>query len=293
MNSTTIIGGSTSKLLAKRISKKLNAKYVDVKIRNFPDGENKFTIKNLVKSKKIIIVQSTSPPVDSNIVQLLCLIHKAREMSNQVYVVMPYFGYARQDKEFLSGEIVTSSVIASLIELVGARKLFVIDIHSEFVLDFFKIPVVNLSAVSLLANHLKKIKMRDSIAVSTDLFWESHTKELAKILNIKYVTINKQRDRKTGKLKIIPSDLKDVKNRDVFLVDDMISSGNSMVIAAKILKKNGCKRIIAVCTHSLLVGNAESNLKKAGISTIISTNTIREKTNTLDASDLIVDKIKD
>lgn len=287
----TVIGGPSSQELAKKLSRKIKATFVKSELRVFPDGEGKITLNSVPKRGKIIIVQSLFPPVDSNLVYLLSLISKARKFSKNISVVIPYMGYARQDREFLPGEIITISVISKLINSVGATKLLVTDIHSKIALDHFTIPTKNVSAIPLLANHIKKMKLKNPIVISPDQGGKNRALEFAKSLNADCIALEKQRNRKTGKVKIISTNLQQVKNRDLILVDDMISTGGSIIKASKFLKKQKCKRIFVVCTHALLINDAEDKIKKSGVTKIISTNSILGKTSLVDISGIISDEI--
>ena len=126
----TVIGGNASQDLAKRLARKLKATYINTELRAFPDGENKITLSAKPKKNRIIVVQSAYPPVDSNLIQCLSLISKAKQFSPNVIAVVPYMGYARQDREFLPREVVSMQVIAKLFKAAGATKLIVVDIHS-------------------------------------------------------------------------------------------------------------------------------------------------------------------
>jgi len=200
-------------------------------------------------------------------------------------------GYARQDKEFLPNEIVTLQVIARLLKSMDVKKLFVVDIHSEIGLKHFKIPTENISAVTELAKYFKKLKLNQPLVISPDMGGRRRAKEFAKLLKINSITLKKQRDRKTGKVKIISKDLRDVIGRDVILVDDMISTGNSIIKATKFLKKQKCNKVFVACTHALFIDSAENKIKKAGVSKIISTNTIPRSTSVVDVSNIVANAI--
>lgn len=286
----TVIGGKASEDLAKKLAKKLKASFVSAELRVFPDGESKVTISARPKGK-IIVVNSTYPPVDSNLIQTLSLVSKARQFSNQVICVIPYMGYARQDREFLSGEIVTLSVIAKLLSAAGASKIVVVDMHSLLGLKHFKIPIKNVSAVPELANYLKRLRLKNPLVVSPDLGGKERAKEFAKFYGTNYIALQKQRDRKTGKVQIMTANLDGVKGRDLVLVDDMISTGGSIVKATQFLKKQKCGRVFVACTHALLIDNAEKKIRKAGVAGIISANTIPGNTSTVDVSGVIAKAI--
>ena len=290
MSGITVIGGKSSDILAKKLAKKLNASFVSSEVKIFPDGESKITISAKPKGK-VIVVNSTYPPVDSNLIQTLSLISKARQSARDVICVIPYMGYARQDREFLPGEIVTLSVIAKLLSSAGASKIIVVDMHSMLGAELFKIPIKNVSAVPELANYLKKLKLKDPIVISPDLGGKERAAEFAKFYGTDYIALKKQRDRKTGRVQIMTEHLDDVKGRDLVIVDDMISTGGSIVKATQFLKKQKCGKIVVACTHALLIDNAEKKIKNAGVSAIISTNTIPGSTSFVDVSGIIAKAI--
>ena len=147
MSELSVISGKSSESLAKELSKKIKAKFVKSEIRVFPDGESKITLIGKLSKKKSIVVQSIYPPVDTNLVQALSLITKAKENSSEVIVVIPYMGYARQDREFLPGEIVTMKVLGKLFKGAGASKIIVVDIHSLIGLNYFSIKTKNVTAI--------------------------------------------------------------------------------------------------------------------------------------------------
>ena len=237
-----VIGGNSSQGLARRIAKKLKAGYVNTSTRTFPDGESKITIKKIPKKKIIVVVQSTFPPVDSNLLHLLSIISQARKYSSKIYAVIPYLGYARQDREFLDGEVVTVSVIGKMLKSVGTKKVIVVDIHSKLALKQLGISSENVSAVSNLANYIKKLKLKDPLVVSPDQGGKERAGEFADALKTDFIALKKHRDRKTGKINIITTKAS-VKDRDLVLVDDMISTGGSIIKATQFLKKQKCRRI--------------------------------------------------
>ncbi|MDH3824831.1 MAG: ribose-phosphate diphosphokinase, partial [Nitrosopumilus sp.] len=286
-----LIAGNSSEDLAKKISKKLKTNLVISEVKVFPDGESKITLKGKLSRNKTIIVQSIYPPVDSNLIQALSLISKAKDHSNEVVVVAPYLGYARQDREFLPGEIVTMKILGRLFKGAGASKIIVVDIHSKIGLKHFKIKSENISAISDLVKYFKKINLRNPLVVSPDQGGKERAKEFASEFDSEFIALKKQRDRKTGKVKIKTEGL-DIVDRDVILVDDMISTGGSIIKATEFLKKQKCKRVFVACTHALLMNNAEKKIRKAGVAKIISTNTIPGKTSIVDISSTIAKALK-
>ena len=285
-----VLGGNASKDLAKRIARRLRATYVETKTKIFPDGESKITFGRIPKKSIIIVVQSTYPPVDTNLLQALSIISQAKKASSKIYAIIPYMGYARQDKQFLGGEVVTMSLVAKMFQVAGAKKAFVVDIHSKAALNHFKIPVENISAIPELAKYFKRLKLKNPLVVSPDIGGSSRAKKFAGLLNIDFVALKKSRNRNTGKVQIKSSKV-DVYGRDLILVDDIISTGGSIIKATQFLKKQKCKRVFVACTHGLFVGDAESKIKKAGVVQIISTNTIPRSTSKVDISGVIAKSI--
>ena len=290
MSELSVISGKSSENLAKELSKKIKANFVKSEIRVFPDGESKITLIGKLSKKKSIVVQSIYPPVDTNLVQALSLITKAKENSSEVIAVIPYMGYARQDREFLPGEIVTMKVLGKLFKGAGASKIIVVDIHSLIGLKHFSIKTKNVTAIPDLVGFFKKLSLKNPLIVSPDQGGKERAKEFAKEFNSDYIALEKTRDRKTGKVKIKTKNL-EVKNRDLILVDDIISTGGSIIKATQFLKKQKCKRIYVACTHALLMNDAEKKIKKAGVTSIISTNTIPGKTSKVDISKTIAKAI--
>jgi len=286
-----VIAGSASKDLGKRIARRLKAPYVEAKTRVFPDGESKITFGRIPKNSIVLVVQSTYPPVDTNLLQALSIISQVRKVSSKIYAIIPYMGYARQDRQFLSGEVVTMSIIARMIQAAGAKKVVAVDIHSKTALNHFKIPKENVSAIPELAKYFKKMKLKNALVVSPDMGGSLRAKKFASLLNIDFITLKKSRNRNTGKI-LIQSSKVNVRGKDLILVDDIISTGGSIIKAAQFLKRQKCKRLFVACTHGLFVEDAEKKIKKAGVSQIISTNTIPRSTSKVDISGVIVESIQ-
>ena len=274
----TVIGGGASKDLAKRLARKLKAVYIKTETKIFPDGESKVTLQKIPKKSVILVVQSTYPPVDTNLLQTLSIISQVRKVSSRTFAIMPYMGYARQDKQFLNGEVITMSAVAKMLQSVGAKKVIVVDIHSNIALNHFKIPTENVSAIPELAKYFKKLNLKNPLVVSPDMGGYSRSKKFASLLKTDFIVLKKHRDRKTGRVSIQTAKV-DVQGKDLILVDDIISTGGSIIKAAQFLKKQKCKRVFVACTHGLLVEGAEKKIRKAGVSRIISTNTIPGNTS--------------
>ena len=287
----TVIGGGASKDLAKRLARKLKAVYIKTETKIFPDGESKVSFQKIPKKSVILVVQSTYPPVDTNLLQILSIISQVRKVSSRTFAIMPYMGYARQDKQFLNGEVITMSAVAKMLQSVGAKKVIVVDIHSNTALNHFNIPTENVSAVPELANYFKKLNLKNPLVVSPDVGGSSRSKKFASLLKTDFIVLKKHRDRKTGRVSIQTAKV-DVQGKDLILVDDIISTGGSIIKAAQFLKKQKCKRVFVACTHGLLVDGAEKKIRKAGVSRIISTNTIPGNTSKVDVSGILAKSVQ-
>ena len=291
LSKLSVIAGKSSENIARKLSNKIKANFVKSQVKVFEDGESKITLSGNISKKKSIVVQSIYPPVDTNLIQALSLISKAKETSSEVIAVIPYMGYARQDREFLPGEVITMKVLGKLFKGAGASKIIAVDIHSMIGFKHFSIKTKNVSAIPELVRYVKKLSLKNPLVVSPDQGGKERAKEFAKELGSEYIALEKKRDRKTGKVQIKTKNLDEVANRDLILVDDMISTGGSIVKATQFLKKQKCKKVYVACTHALLMNDAERKIKKAGVTKIISTNTIPGKTSIVDISDTIAKAI--
>lgn len=290
MEDTTVIAGNASGDMAGRLARRLEAPLVKTTLKTFSDGEGRITLSGEPGSGRIVVVQSTHPPVDTNLFQALLITSKAGEFSSDVTAVVPYMGYTRQDREFLSGEVVTFGIVAELFRAAGASKLVTVDIHSSTALDLFRFPARSVTAIPELASRFAGIALREPMAVSPDAGGTARAEEFARICGCTSAALKKRRDRKTGNVSIETTSL-DVEGRDIILVDDMVSSGGSMVKAAEFLRGCGCGRILAACTHALLIGDAAGRMAEAGISQIVGANTIPGPASTVDVSGAIAGAI--
>ena len=291
MTKFTVVGGDASSDLAKRIARKIKSPYIKTEKKVFPDGESKITINRIPKKSTVLVVQSTYPPVDTNLLELLSIVSKVQKFSSKIFAIIPYMGYARQDREFLDGEIITIGVVGKLLKASGVKKVLTVDIHSKLALKELKISSENVSAMEVLVKHFKKMKMKDPLVVSPDLGGKERAEKFSKLLKTNFIALKKHRDRRTGKVSILTGKI-NVKNRDLILVDDMISTGGSIIKATQFLKKQKCRRVFVACTHALLVNNATKKIKNAGVSQIISTNTIPGESAKVDVSRVISDALR-
>ena len=264
-----IIGGTASKTIAEDLSKLLNIPLAKTTSKRFPDDEFYIRISDDISGEEVIIVQTTYP--DSNIIELFLLQDAVKEAdAKEVTVVIPYFGYARQDTKFEEGEAISARAIANLIS-VHADKIITVDPHKEHILDFFNVPAFSCSAVEELAKYLKE-KNIDMI-LAPDKGALERAKQASKIVGCDFDYMEKTRiDGTTVQIK--PKQLQ-AKGKNVAIIDDIISTGGTMAKSIKELKKHGAKKVFVSCTHGLFASNAIKKLTAAGCDDIISTDTIK------------------
>lgn len=288
-NNTVIISDNRNSSLAKNISSNLNVPYENAELRVFADGESKIRLDNVAK-KNCIIIHSTYPPTDQHLMQLFMFIYKCKQDgASDICVVNPYLAYSRQDKVFVDGEIVTVNLIGQILASLGTTKLVTIDTHSPESLHY-TFETVDLSAIPSLANYVKKnITLNKPIVISPDEGGVHRAKKFAGAIEIEIdmLSLIKTRDRFTGDVSISLSDQQPLENRDALIVDDMISTGNSIIKATEILKKNHIGNVYVLCTHALLLDDAKEKLLKAGVKEVISTNSIPNEFAKVDLSSVI------
>lgn len=287
-----VIAGPASVDLARSISHNLNVKIIEPELKIFSDGESKLRIPS-VNNKDCIIVQSLYPPPDRHIIQLLMIIHKCKkDHASKITVIIPYMAYARQDKAFLDGEIISIAVLAQVIENFGVDEVITVDIHQEVSLSYFSIKIKNISAIPLLADYIKNnVTLEKSFIISPDAGGIKRAEKFAQLLELPILCLKKKRDRKTGFVSIDENIGMKVDGMNAILIDDMISTGGSIVKACEVLKKQKIGNIIVFCTHAILVDNAFDKIINSGVKEIISTNSIPSICSKVDLSRILSDAL--
>lgn len=286
----SVVAGPGSFDLAKNIAKRLDAQLTVASLRIFSDGESNIKLGKV--GKNCVIVQSTHPPTDTHLIQLLMMAKKCTDDGAQhVCAVIPYLGYARQDRAFLEGEVVSIGLVAKLFETAGLKHIITVDIHSQLAMSYFE-SIQNISSVPLLADYASKIKLRDPIAVSPDAGGTNRAKEFARHLNIDVIVLKKSRHRVTGEVTVDEKLHMDISKRDAIVIDDIISSGGSIIKAADVLQKKGVQKIYAMCTHALLIRDAAQKIKSAGVQDIISTNSVPSEYSKVEISPEIASALR-
>ncbi|MGZ5547442.1 MAG: ribose-phosphate diphosphokinase [Nitrososphaeraceae archaeon] len=285
---SVVIAGPASLDLARSISRNLNVKIIEPELKIFSDGESKLRIPS-VNNKHCIIVQSLYPPPDRHIIQLLMVIHKCKkDNASKITVIIPYMAYARQDKAFLEGEIISIAVIAQVIENFGVDEVITVDIHNELSLSYFSINIKNVTAIPILVDYIKNnITIGNSFIVSPDAGGIKRAEKVSQLLNLPILCLKKKRDKNTGFVSIDENIGMEVEGMDAILIDDMISTGGSIVKACEVLKKQKMRNITVVCTHGILLDNAFEKIMNSGVKEIISTNSIPSVCSKVDLSKIL------
>nr|MBI5455712.1 ribose-phosphate pyrophosphokinase [Candidatus Levybacteria bacterium] len=266
-----IFSGSSNKELALKIAKQLDITLSPLEIFVFPDGEKRIRVGERVLGQDCVLVQSTGMPVDSNYMELFLIVDALkRSGAKSVKLVMPYFGYQRQDHIFRDGEDVSLEVIAKTLESVGITDLFSFDLHTPKIPELFKIPVIHLSALLLFSENIKKeFDLKKIVLVTPDMGGIGRIKKISELLgNIPFATIVKDRDLASGDIKDSGLDGQ-VDGKICVMVDDMISTGNTMADAADLLLENGGQKVFAYATHAVLAGEASNILQNCKIGKVI------------------------
>ncbi|MFH1714828.1 MAG: ribose-phosphate pyrophosphokinase [Elusimicrobiota bacterium] len=280
-----IFSGTSNQQLTTEICKYLDVPVGEVMIDRFSDGEINLRVMEHVRGCDAYVIQSTSPPVNDNLVELLVMIDALRRASAQrITAVIPYFGYARQDRKVIPRVPITSKLIANLLCEAGADRVLVVDLHAGQIQGFFDIPVDHLLSAPVLAKYFLEKTDGDAVVVSPDAGGVARAREFAKRLKASLAIVDKRRP-KANQAEVM-NVIGDVKNMDVIIFDDMIDTAGTLSSVARALKNEGAKRVWAAASHGVLSGNAIKNLIEAPIDEIVITNTIhlpKEK---------IIDKIK-
>lgn len=292
MRKIMVLGGSCGGHIAVRIARLGDYELGDIEVRKFPDGETYIRLVSNVADKDVVYVNSIAKDVNDLLIETLFTLETLKELgAKKVYAVIPYFPYARQDERFNPGEVVSFNVVARMLERAGIDEVWTIDLHLHRVGDIsklFKIPARNLTAVKELCAYMKEIyRLEKPFIIGPDEEAEQWARVASEYFDSEYDVLEKQR-LSAEEVVVKPKHIRDFKGRDVLIIDDIISTGGTIVEAVKVIKNMNAGDIYVAVTHALLVKNALTKILKAGVKDVVSTDTVLSPTSRVTVAPLIV-----
>ena len=269
-----VLSGTGNVRLSKEIAKRLKLKLVNTNIKKFSDGEIYVEINENIRGNSIFVVQSSSHSANDNLMELLiCIDALRRSSAKNITAVIPYFGYARQDRKVVPRTAISAKLVSNLITNAGANRILSLDLHAGQIQGFFDIPVDNLFSTPIFAKDIKtNINTNDLVCVSPDIGGVERARALGRRINASIAIVDKRRPA-PGKSEVM-NIVGHVKDKTCVIVDDIIDSGGTIVNAAKALKDKGAKDVYAYITHAVLSGNAIDKIKKSQVKKLIITDSI-------------------
>lgn len=298
MNDFAVFTGNSNPVLAKKICKYLGVQLGGAKVKTFSDGEIQIEIEETVRGKDIFIVQSTCPPVNDNLVELLLMIDAfKRSAASRITAVMPYYGYSRQDKKVVPRVPISAKLIADLLTVAGTNRLITMDLHAGQIQGFFDIPVDNLFAAPVIIEYIKSKFSNNLVIVSPDAGGVERARAYAKRLNTDLAIIDKRRD--APNKAIAMSVIGDVTDKVAVILDDMIDTAGTLIEAAYAIIEHGAKEVHACCAHPIFSGPAIDRIKNSVLKSVVVSDTIPlnskaetcNKISTLSISELVGESI--
>ncbi len=276
MRGYKVFAGSSSKEFASEVCKNLDVPLSKAEIKRFSDGEISVQISESVRGRDVFIIQSTGAPSNDNLMELLIMTDALRRSSaSSITAVVPYFGYARQDRKAAPRVPITARLVADMYETAGIDRVVTMDLHAGQIQGFFHIPVDNLYGAITFHDYIKSKNFKNPIIASPDVGGVARARYFAEKLGLEMVIVDKRRE-KANESEVM-NIIGDVTGREVIIIDDMVDTAGTMVKAAAALKKNGAVSVMACATHGVLSGKAYDNLSKDGLDELVITNTLLTK----------------
>ncbi|MDY6024590.1 MAG: ribose-phosphate pyrophosphokinase [Candidatus Borkfalkiaceae bacterium] len=272
-NTIELLAGNSNKPLAKAISEQLKIPLSDAEVGKFSDGEISITLPQTVRGKDVFIIQSTSNPVNDNLMELLIMIDACKRASaGRITAVIPYFGYARQDRKARPRDPITAKLVADILTSAGANRVLTMDLHAAQIQGFFEIPVDHLYGAPILAKYYKKMMNENWVVVSPDVGSVSRARNFASRVDASLAIVDKRRP-KANAIEIM-NVVGDVAGKTCLMVDDMTDTAGTLCQGAEALIKNGAKEVYACCTHGVLSGPALERINNSPIKELAILDTI-------------------
>ncbi len=269
-----LFAGNSNRALAEKISKELGIPLGDAVVSTFSDGEITVNINETVRGADVFVIQAISPPsVNKYLMELLIIMDALKRASaGRIIAVVPYYGYARQDRKAKPRDPISAKLVADLLTTAGADRVLTMDLHANQIQGYFDIPVDHLIGGPILAQHFKKMDIEDLVVVSPDLGSVTRSRDFAQILDAPIAIIDKRRPKPN--VSEVMNIIGDIKDKNVIILDDMIDTAGTITNSVKALKEYGAKKIYASCTHPVLSGPALERIENSAIEKLITLDTI-------------------
>ncbi|WP_024832399.1 ribose-phosphate diphosphokinase [Ruminiclostridium josui] len=270
-----IFTGNSNKPLADEIAEKIGIPVGIANVGRFSDGETAVNIGEVVRGSDVFIIQSTCQPINDNLMELLVMIDAVKRASaGRITAVIPYFGYARQDRKARARDPISAKLVANLLTIAGADRILTMDLHAPQIQGFFDIPVDHLLGLPIIAEYFKEkfASLEDVVVVSPDVGSVTRSRKVAERLDCPLAIIDKRRPK--ANVSEVMNIIGDIRNKKVILVDDMIDTGGTIVNGANALIEAGAKEVYASCTHGVLSGPAIQRISESAIKELVTLNTI-------------------
>ncbi|MCQ9205522.1 MAG: ribose-phosphate pyrophosphokinase [Omnitrophica bacterium] len=298
MDKIVIFSGNAHRKLAEDICKCLNVKLAKALVSRFSDGEVRVKIEENVRGKDVFLIQPTCPPVNENLIELLIMLDALRRASAyRITAVIPYFGYARQDRKDQPRVPITAKLVANILDSAGANRVLTLDLHAGQIQGFFDIPLDHLYAINVMVDYFANLKINNLAIVSPDVGGIKMARAYAKRFKANLAIVDKRRNSpdSTDVMHI----LGEVEGKNVIMIDDMVATGSSLIEAAKAVKKAGAQKIFAAITHGVLAAKAVEKINNSDIDSLVITDSIplaesnkSEKINIVSVASLFAEAIK-
>jgi ribose-phosphate pyrophosphokinase len=290
MSGYKIISGTANPEFAQKVADSLGKKLADIEVNKFSDGEINVIIPESVRGQDIFIIQPTCVPANDNLMELLIIVDALKRSSaGTINAVIPYFGYARQDKKAAPRVPISAKLVADMLQVAGVQRVITLDLHAAQIQGFFNIPVDHLTGSTLFVEYIKSKNLKNPIIASPDVGGVARARTYAESLGYDLVIVDKKREK--ANVSEVMNIIGDVEGRDVIILDDMVDTAGTLTKAADVLKSKGATSVMACCTHGVLSGPAFDRITKSALDELVITDTIplkdsHDKITVLTAADI-------
>jgi ribose-phosphate pyrophosphokinase len=296
MSDYILVAGTANPDFAELVAKSLDKELAEVEVKRFSDGEINVNIAQSVRGKDVFIIQPTCAPANDNLMELLIIVDALKRSSaGTINAVIPYFGYARQDKKAAPRVPITAKLVADMIQIAGVQRVITLDLHASQIQGFFNIPVDHLTGSTLFVEYIKSKNLKNPIIASPDVGGVARARTYAESLGYDLVIVDKKREK--ANVSEVMNIIGNVEGKDIIILDDMVDTAGTLTKAADVLKAKGATSVMACCTHGVLSGPAFDRIEKSALDELVITDTIplsekHNKITVLTASGITAKTIK-